>query len=170
METYRDDLLGLSFSYPIGWTLDASDPTLVTLDPGLGGVVRIGISLAGPTTLDDQLAQQLRDLEQLPVFRELSTVIRNGEGLHYVTRGEWTSGDTAIQRATSPLEWWEPWSSPCLPPHRQRPSSCKRKTSTELAASFKVSAEERYPGSGHRRPGGRASGHHRGQDRQPFAG
>ena len=97
METYRDDLLGLSFSYPIGWSLDASDPTLVTLDPGLGGAVRIRIRLAGPTTLDDQLAQQLQELEQLPGFRELSTVIRNGEGLHYVIRGEWTKAGTAFR-------------------------------------------------------------------------
>ena len=97
METYKAELLGLSFSYPIGWTLDASDPTLVTLDPGLGGVVRISIRLAGPTTLDDQLAQQLRELEQLPGFQKLSTLIRNGEGLHYVIRGEWTNGGTAFR-------------------------------------------------------------------------
>lgn len=138
METYKAELLGLSFSYPIGWTLDASDPTLVTLDPGLGGVVRISIRLAGPTTLDDQLAQQLRELEQLPGFQKLSTLIRNGEGLHYVIRGEWTNGGTAFRGditlrvvgavvfsllAASPKESYE----------------SQRHSFEQLSASFKVS-------------------------------
>ena len=76
MSTYEDARLGLSFSYPASWSIDAADPTFIKLESGTGASVQVDSRLVGPTTLDDQLDAHLRELNKLPRFKETARLIR----------------------------------------------------------------------------------------------
>ena len=92
--TYSDPRLGLTFSYPANWGIDATDLAVVELEPGVGAFVIVQVELAGPTTVQAQLAQLMRELSQLPNFREVSRTPLGGDAGGYRIGLEWSTEGT----------------------------------------------------------------------------
>ena len=96
-DLYRDERLGLSFSYPSNWGIDATDPTSVQMFPNFGGFVTVQANLAGPTGLEPQLAQLLRSLSGFPNVREISRTVTEEGTLAYQVSIEWTDQGTPVR-------------------------------------------------------------------------
>ena len=96
-EAYTNERLGLTFSYPANWAIDASDPTLIHLTPSFGGFVLVQANMTGPTTLQTQLSQFARELSDIPNYHEISRTRTDGDVPRYLISGEWSVGDTAFR-------------------------------------------------------------------------
>ena len=94
---YSNERLGISFSYPANWTIDASDPTVIRLDPGFGSFVLVLSLLTGPTTLDAQLSQFLTEFSTNTGFQELSRTTITGDSPGYLISIEWSVEDTPVR-------------------------------------------------------------------------
>ena len=96
-DLYLDERLGLSFSYPSNWGIDATDPTSVQLFPNFGGFVTVQANLAGPTGLESQLTQLLGSLSGFPNVREISRTVTEEGAPGYHVSIEWTDQGTPVR-------------------------------------------------------------------------
>ena len=85
---YLDERLGIGFSYPEGWTIDARDRTAIQLNPSFDSFVLVVTELTGPTAISTQLTQVLSELLLLPGFREISTDQLPGDSSGFLIRYE----------------------------------------------------------------------------------
>ena len=97
-ETYSDKRLGLAIAYPSSWEIDARDPSFIQLTPSFGGRVLIQGILTGPTSGATQLSQVIKDVSDLPDFKELSRSPACGDPAGTMASIQWTV-EGAPQRA-----------------------------------------------------------------------
>ena len=96
--TYSHERLGISFSYPVDWSIDASDPAFIQLSLGEDTFVRIQSRLPGPVTLDTVISQFVRDFSVVSGFREISrSPTNNSSAPGLLISVEWLAENTPFR-------------------------------------------------------------------------
>ena len=102
LKSYSDERLGIAFSYPAEWPIDKSDRLAVELSPGPGGVAVVESQMKGPTSLESEISEFVRDiLPQFPNSREISRARVNGSAPGIIINFEWTLTDGRSLRSSA---------------------------------------------------------------------
>ena len=97
LESYVDERLGFTFSYPIDWTITTSDPTFIQANTGFGGLFLVISEFTGPTTLESELVQLVSEVSGFRDYQEIFTERIDGEIPRYIFSAQWSGEVSAVR-------------------------------------------------------------------------